>query len=135
MRLNAIAVTALLAAEASAATVPKPKCAADNCLRALRATQIPGRLQSAQAFCATFTTTSSASIPTFAAEACKKAANGDLNARLSSACACIAPTTTSATVTASTTKTGSPTYTPPSSLEPCGEVSTSWAAQIKTVRM
>jgi len=80
-------------------------CAADNCLRALRATQTPGRLQSAQSFCATFTKQSvpATAIPTYAADACKQNQNGPLSMRLSSACACIATSTSSTTSTPTAT--------------------------------
>ena len=80
-------------------------CAADNCLRALRATQTPGRLQSAQSFCATFTKQSvpATAIPTYAVDACKQNQNGPLSMRLSSACACIAASTSSTTTTPTAT--------------------------------
>ncbi|KAG9239743.1 peptidase s41 family protein [Amylocarpus encephaloides] len=82
------------------------QCNADNCLRALRATQIPGQLQTAQAFCATFTKTASA-IPTYAAANCGPNQNGNLTYRISSACSCIAASATSSSTTASPTATGS----------------------------
>lgn len=116
MRSTTLALTALLA---GAAELVAADCAADNCLRALRATGTPGRLSSAQAFCATFTaaTTSVAptAVPTYAVDACKQNQNGDLNFRLSSACACIAPATT--TVPSGPTAAA------------CALVSSSWAAQ------
>lgn len=102
------------------ATAVAGDCAADNCLRALRATQIPGRLQSAQSFCATFTKGSvvATAIPTYAAAACVKNQNADLPARISSACSCIAPSTTSASSITSAGATGA-----------CALVSSSSSAQ------
>jgi hypothetical protein len=117
MRSGTLAFSALLA---GAAELVAAECAADNCLRALRATQTPGRLSSAQAFCATFTATSVAAtaIPTYAANNCKENQNGDLYFRVSSACSCIAPATTSVP----TTTTGAPTAA-------CALVSSSWSVQ------
>lgn len=125
MRRDAIIVAALLA---GGADLVAARCAADNCLRAMRATQTPGRLESAQAFCSTFTsaTVAATAIPTFAADACKANQNGDLSSRLSSACSCIAPTTT-APATGTTTV---PTTT--ASVAACARASSSWAEQIKT---
>ena len=79
------------------ATLAAGDCAADNCLRALRATQVPGRLGDARDFCATFTVGSVAAtaIPSYAVDACKQNQNGPLSVRLSSACNCIAATSTS----------------------------------------
>ncbi|KAH8594853.1 hypothetical protein B0O99DRAFT_623784 [Bisporella sp. PMI_857] len=74
------------------ATIADANCGADNCLRALRATQTPGRLEAAQSFCATFTTapvTATASIPTYAIANCA----GNIASRVSSACSCL-PTPT-----------------------------------------
>lgn len=83
-------------------------CNADNCLRALRATQTPGRLEAARSFCATFTSASvpATAIPSYAAVACKSD-----QGRISSACNCIAaPTSSSASAPASTSSvTASPT--------------------------
>ena len=126
MRRDALAVVALLT---GAADLVAARCAADNCLRALRATQIPGRLESAQAFCSTFTsaTVAATSIPTFAADACKANQNGGMSSRLSSACSCIAPSTTGSatgTATAPTTTTAS--------VAACARASSSWAEQIQT---
>jgi hypothetical protein len=67
-------------------------CNADNCLRAFRATSVPGRLEAAQSFCANFTTqtiTATAPIPTYAVAGCE----GDVASRVSSACSCIATST------------------------------------------
>lgn len=117
MRSGTLALAAFLA---GAAELVAADCAADNCVRAFRATQTPGRLSSAQAFCATFTATSVAAtaIPTYAANNCKENQNGDLYFRVSSACSCIAPATTSVP----TTTTGSPTAA-------CALVSSSWSVQ------
>ncbi|TPX09128.1 uncharacterized protein E0L32_001588 [Thyridium curvatum] len=116
MKAQVLAVPALLAASAYA------ECAADNCLRALRATQTPGRLETARAFCATFTVSAVAqtAIPTFALNGCKDNQNALMSARISSACSCIATTTTSVT---SAPPTGQPTGA-------CASVSSSWAAQV-----
>jgi hypothetical protein len=103
------------------ATLVTGDCVADNCLRAFRATQTPGRLQAAQSFCATFTQTSIAStaIPSFAVDACKENQNGQPSMRISSACSCIATTTSSPTSS-----------TGPSVTAACAIVSSYWAAQI-----
>jgi hypothetical protein len=103
------------------ATLVAGDCAADICLRAFRATQTPGRLQAAQSFCATFTQTSIAvtSIPSYAVDACKENQNGSPSIRISSACSCLA-TTTSPPMSS----------TGPSITAACGIVSSSWAAQI-----
>lgn len=77
-------------------------CNADNCLRALRNSHISGRLQDAQAFCTTFTAqtvTATTAIPTYAVEACA----GDVASRVSSACSCIASSTTSTAPTSTAT--------------------------------
>ncbi|KAH9213176.1 hypothetical protein DL95DRAFT_390761 [Leptodontidium sp. 2 PMI_412] len=89
------------------ATLAAGDCAADNCLRALRTTQSPGRLGAAREFCATFTAGSVAAtaIPSYALNACKDNQNAPLSARLSSACNCIAATTASvSSMTATSTK-------------------------------
>lgn len=87
------------------ATLASGACDADNCLRALRATQTPGRLEAAQSFCATFTQSAAAAtaIPTYAADACKQNQNGNQTFRISSACSCIAPSTTTVTSISSAT--------------------------------
>jgi len=84
------AVLALAGSFAAAAD-----CNADNCLRAFRATQTPGRLEAAQTFCATFTKTSvvATAIPTFAAQACASNQVGSPEFRISSACGCIGTAT------------------------------------------
>ena len=94
------------------------ECNADNCLRALRATQIPGRLETAQSFCATFTKTSATAatpVPSFVSGACVANQVGSAEFRISSACSCIA----TATSTLSTTVPPAPTST----LQACGIVS------------
>ncbi|KAK2593876.1 hypothetical protein QQS21_008396 [Conoideocrella luteorostrata] len=132
MKTNSIVAAALLASAADiAAAAPQNGCNADNCLRALRATQIPGRLESAKAFCATYTiatgTVAPTAIPTYASDNCKDNLNGVMSLRISSACSCIAPATktTTQTVTQTTTPTGTATA------HPCAEISASWAAQKK----
>lgn len=67
---------------------PAPKCNADNCLRAFRATSIPGRLAESQEFCHTYLAnkvTETSALPKYARDGC----SGDSVARASSACACI----------------------------------------------
>jgi hypothetical protein len=109
------ALTALLFAALAAGD-----CNADNCLRALRATQTPGRLQAAQSFCATFTKQSvpATAIPSFAANACVPNQVGNRSFRISSACSCIATSTPSATSS-----------TPTNTGAPCAVVSSLAAAQ------
>ncbi|OAA39465.1 pyridine nucleotide-disulfide oxidoreductase family protein [Metarhizium rileyi] len=126
MRGNTIA-TALLLAGAAESAAPAD-CNADNCLRAMRATQTPGRLESARAFCATYTkatgTMAATAIPSYAADGCKNNLNAPMSVRISSACSCIAPapTTTSTSTTPPSTATGNA----------CAKVSASWAEQKKT---
>lgn len=97
-----------LGAILSLASVAAGACNADNCLRAFRATQIPGQLQSAQAFCGTFTATSvpATAIPSYAAANCQQNQNGPLSARISSACSCIAASTTSTSAITTPTASG-----------------------------
>ncbi|KAK1976383.1 hypothetical protein LZ30DRAFT_603618 [Colletotrichum cereale] len=86
----------------SGATLAAAHCAEDNCLRALNAIQTPGRLASAQAFCATFTRVQAAantSVPDYASEHCGGVSGPVAASRLSSACSCIARTTTEASGT------------------------------------
>jgi hypothetical protein len=67
---------------------PPPKCSADNCLRAFRATSIPGRLEESQEFCHTYLASpvkDVEALPSYAVKGC----SGDAVARASSACACI----------------------------------------------
>lgn len=71
-----------------------PKCNADNCLRAFRATSINGRLEESQEFCANYTNSPFHDVdvlPDYAVKGC----SGDAVARASSACACL-PTATPA---------------------------------------
>jgi len=67
-----------------------PVCNADNCLRAFRATTIPGRLEESQAFCSSFTARlrdASAVTKTYAKDACTRTIG--VAAQVSSACACL----------------------------------------------
>lgn len=67
---------------------PTPVCSADNCLRSLRATSIPGRLEESQEFCSGFLNdkiTALSALPSYALQDCA----GDSVARASSACACL----------------------------------------------
>lgn len=69
-------------------------CNADNCLRAMRATSVQGRLEESQEFCADFTDGWSADVgvvPNYAASAC----GHNIISRVSSACSCL-PTATPA---------------------------------------
>ena len=83
-------VSSLIVLGSLASSVAAADCNADNCLRGLRAT---ARIDEARGFCGTFTTatvTATAGIPSFAAAAC----TGDVASRISSACSCIAVSTT-----------------------------------------
>jgi hypothetical protein len=63
-------------------------CNADNCLRALRSTTVPGRLAESQKFCGDFTKTFVANVdvvPAYAQSAC----GGNVISRASSACRCL----------------------------------------------
>ncbi|KAH7311336.1 hypothetical protein B0I35DRAFT_377428 [Stachybotrys elegans] len=65
-----------------------PVCNADNCLRAMRASHIPGRLEESVEFCGNFTrrlNTEVELLPTYAPNACA----GEPVERVSSACACL----------------------------------------------
>ncbi|KAL8364938.1 hypothetical protein RB595_003973 [Gaeumannomyces hyphopodioides] len=67
---------------------PKPSCAADNCLRALRAESVQGRLDASQKFCTGYTrnlVTEVSVLPDYAQKAC----TGDAIRRVSSACSCL----------------------------------------------
>ncbi|KAK2630058.1 hypothetical protein QTJ16_000878 [Diplocarpon rosae] len=106
------------------ATTAAADCAADNCLRALRAS---GRLSNAQQFCATLRVESVAvaaiAIPSYALNACKDNQNAPLSARLLSACGCIV-------ATATTSMPPPPTTTaPPTLTEACALVSISSSVQ------
>lgn len=95
---------------------PKPaKCSADNCMRALRAEHIPGRLQESKNFCGNFTIRQNDDeglLPTYAAKACPSNHNGDPIERVSSACACI-PTNPVPELPRTTTRPPVPTVLPP----------------------
>jgi hypothetical protein len=65
-----------------------PKCNADNCLRAFRASHINGRLEESQDFCAEYLNSpfhEKDILPDYAIKGC----SGDAVARASSACACL----------------------------------------------
>ena len=70
-------------------TCPKKKsCNADNCLRAMRASSVPGRLAESQEFCADFTdgwTADVGVVPSYASSAC----GTNVISRVSSACSCL----------------------------------------------
>ena len=64
------------------------KCSADNCLRAMRANSIKGRLEESQEFCGEFTKTfitDVSIVPEYAQDACQT----NVISRVSSACACL----------------------------------------------
>ncbi|KEY69307.1 hypothetical protein S7711_01757 [Stachybotrys chartarum IBT 7711] len=66
---------------------PNP-CSADNCLRAMRANSIPGRLEESQEFCGEFTKTFVADVsvvPAYARDTC----GDNVISRVSSACDCL----------------------------------------------
>ncbi|KAK0614901.1 hypothetical protein B0T17DRAFT_498120 [Bombardia bombarda] len=66
----------------------KKTCNADNCLRAMRATTVAGRLEASQKFCGDFTKTFIADVavvPEYAQAACPT----NVISRVSSACACL----------------------------------------------
>lgn len=70
----------------------KHPCSADNCLRAMRANSIEGRLEESQEFCAGFTdgwTADVGVVPEYATKAC----GANVVSRVSSACSCL-PTPT-----------------------------------------
>jgi choice-of-anchor B domain-containing protein len=74
----------------------KPKtCNADNCLRAMRASSVEGRLEESQEFCGDFLdgwNADVAAVPTYASSAC----GSNVISRVSSACSCIATATPTA---------------------------------------
>ncbi|KAK6852864.1 hypothetical protein PG995_011415 [Apiospora arundinis] len=74
----------------------KPKtCNADDCLRAMRASTIPGRLGESQGFCGDFTKTFVANVavvPDYAVAACPT----NVISRVSSACSCLSTPTPTA---------------------------------------
>lgn len=120
MRDSTFAAAALLAGAADIAlAVPAAGCNDDNCLRAFGDSQVHARLEDAQSFCASFTAKANTTvpIPAFALDACAGGRNNaSAAARVSSACACIAPTTTPATPTAKSNE------------EPCAVISSIWQA-------
>ncbi|KAK2595495.1 hypothetical protein QQS21_006770 [Conoideocrella luteorostrata] len=129
MRGNVIFAAVFLAGVAGFAAANS--CNADNCLRAMRATQHPGQLDHAKSFCTTYmspaSTVVSAAIPSYAVDDCKDNQNGPLSLRVSSACSCIMEATT-------TGRKGTPTITQSvtKSLHPCAEVGASWSQQRET---
>ncbi len=120
------AATYAAASAALATGVAASQCHADNCLRALRATQTPGRLEAAQTFCASFTASPPAAtppaVPSYAVAACVSNQVGPMSVRLSSACECIAPNTT--------TTVPPPTSSVPVPTAACALASSAWAAQV-----
>ncbi|GJC87651.1 hypothetical protein ColLi_10489 [Colletotrichum liriopes] len=92
-----------------------PVCNADNCLRALRANTIPGRLEESTEFCGNFTTrqrTEESLLPEYASKACVENNNKKPVERVSSACACI-PTPVVPELPRTTTRPPVPTVLPP----------------------
>jgi choice-of-anchor B domain-containing protein len=69
-------------------------CSADNCMRAMRASHVPGRLEESVDFCGSYTVRKhydDSAVPEYAASAC--GGSGDeVVSRVSSACACIPAT-------------------------------------------
>ncbi|KAF3349320.1 hypothetical protein HYQ45_008522 [Verticillium longisporum] len=96
-------------------TCPKPpKCSSNNCMRALRASHIPGRLEESIEFCGNFTVrqeTDEKLVPSYAAKACG-GENRDVVERVSSACACI-PKTEVPELPRTTSRPPVPTVLPP----------------------
>lgn len=91
-----------------------PQCNADNCLRALRANHIPGRLEQSVDFCGNFTIRQNddeALLPRYAAEGCKEDRGAEPVVRVSSACACI-PTNPLPELPRTTTRPPVPTVPP-----------------------
>lgn len=95
---------------------PKPPvCNADNCLRALRASHIPGRLEESVDFCGNFTIRQNedeSMLPRYAKEGCYKNKGAEPVERVSSACACI-PTIPVPELPRTTTRPPVPTVLPP----------------------
>lgn len=127
---------ATLGLGAVVSAAPAKECGADNCLRALRATNIPNRLQSAQAFCASYTGTAQPrpTVPGYASEACPSQNGKASDARISSACGCLPQPTPTVTPSKSSSaappsSTQAPTQTPVAAA--CAQVSSSYASQIK----
>ncbi|KEY74965.1 hypothetical protein S7711_01314 [Stachybotrys chartarum IBT 7711] len=85
-------------------------CSANNCMRALRASHIPGRLEESIEFCGDYTrrqNNNTELVPTYAINAC----GGDTVSRVSSACACI-PTPVVPDLPRTTTRPPVPTVLP-----------------------
>lgn len=98
--------------KSTAKECPKPKkCSADNCMRAMRASHIEGRLDESIEFCDSFSRrkfTDEAMLPQYAAAAC----TGAPVSRVSSACGCI-PTKPVPELPRTTTRPPVPTVLPP----------------------
>ncbi|KAK8104794.1 pyridine nucleotide-disulfide oxidoreductase family protein [Apiospora kogelbergensis] len=75
MRVTVAQSSAAVLALAASGVAAANACNADNCLRAMRASQVPGRLEDSRAFCSSFTaasaSASAAAMPTFVAEGCQ----------------------------------------------------------------
>lgn len=83
------------------------QCQADNCLRAMRANTIPGRLEESQAFCSEITQTIVTEVSAFkkyAVDACA----GNVASRVSSACSCLPVTATATGTSTAATSTTTP---------------------------
>ena len=124
-------------------------CSADNCLRALKSSEVAGA-EAGQTFCELVTSNNvpAPQIPSHVANACQSNEVGSLSFRIASACRCIAAATTSissavpnktlaATITPSATISSSTTITPSATKSlntpaACAVVSSSWAAQFLT---
>ncbi|KXH50240.1 hypothetical protein CNYM01_08921 [Colletotrichum nymphaeae SA-01] len=92
-----------------------PVCNADNCLRALRASSIPDRLEESVEFCGNFTqrlNTDEELLPEYATSACVENKDKSPVERVSSACACI-PTPVVPELPRTTTRPPVPTVLPP----------------------
>ncbi|KAL2206310.1 hypothetical protein CC79DRAFT_1291929, partial [Sarocladium strictum] len=86
--INTIERGAFIVKPTSLKCPPPPKCNADNCLRAMRASHIDGRLEESQEFCTGYTSnlvTEVQALPAYATAACQ----GDAVSRVSSACDCL----------------------------------------------
>jgi hypothetical protein len=66
----------------------KKTCNANNCLRAMRSTSIPGRLEESQAFCKEFTKIFVADV-TLVKDYALDACSGNVISKVSSACSCL----------------------------------------------
>ncbi|KAH7359280.1 hypothetical protein B0T11DRAFT_312031 [Plectosphaerella cucumerina] len=89
-------------------------CSANSCMRAMRASHIPGRLEESSEFCWNYTrrlNTDEAILPEYASKACG-GADRDPIERVSSACACI-PTQAVPELPRTTTRPPVPTVLPP----------------------